>query len=277
MKGFIALDIDGTITEDKYSVPPPVVQCILQASQSGWKIALATGRAFVFAEPLLQAFTFPYFLLPQNGSIVLDMPSKEIISKHYMPSTVIADLEAVSDGFATDFVIYSGMENRDRCYYRSSKFSPEDFLYLEAIQQREKEPWIQVDRFDMNFDIPLVKFFGKLHLMKKIEKLLLEKKIFQVTLIRDPFYPSYYILLVTDIKASKGSSLKDLMALKGRGDLVIAAGDDANDMSLLLAADVRIAMPHAPENLRKIADFIAPPTSEMGIIQALKIAMGKKH
>jgi hydroxymethylpyrimidine pyrophosphatase-like HAD family hydrolase len=61
--------------------------------------------------------------------------------------------------------------------------------------------------------------------------------------------------------------------LFGRGDLVVAGGDDENDLSLLQAADVKIAMPHAPEILRKIADFMAPPVEEQGIIHALKIVI----
>jgi hypothetical protein len=54
---------------------------------------------------------------------------------------------------------------------------------------------------------------------------------------------------------------------------VIAAGDDENDISLLNAADTKIAMSHAPEALQQVADFIAPPTKDCGIIKALQLAL----
>jgi hydroxymethylpyrimidine pyrophosphatase-like HAD family hydrolase len=54
---------------------------------------------------------------------------------------------------------------------------------------------------------------------------------------------------------------------------VIAAGDDNNDVSMFLAADICIAMASAPEHLRNAADIIAPKASEMGIIQGLQQAI----
>jgi hydroxymethylpyrimidine pyrophosphatase-like HAD family hydrolase len=54
---------------------------------------------------------------------------------------------------------------------------------------------------------------------------------------------------------------------------VIAAGDDENDISLLMAADTKIAMAHAPESLQQVATFIAPPTKDQGIIKALQMAL----
>ena len=59
-KGWIALDIDGTITLDKYSVPDPVIAYLRELNSSGWKIALATGRAFCFAKIALEKFNFPF-------------------------------------------------------------------------------------------------------------------------------------------------------------------------------------------------------------------------
>ena len=273
MKGWIALDIDGTITQEKYSVPQPVIDFLRQAVASGWSLAFATGRAFVFAVLALEKFDFPFVLLPQNGSIALQMPQREILFKKYLKASLISQLEVAFEGMETDFLVYSGYEKGDRCFFRPSRFSPEDLAYIEMMQEREKESWIPVDSFDEIQETPLIKCFGRLDVMKKIGDRLRKTSLFQVSLIRDPFHRSHYILLITDAKTSKGSSLKDVFQLLGRGNLVMGAGDDENDTSLLLAADVKIAMPHAPESLRKIADFIAPPVSEQGIIYALKVVM----
>ncbi len=273
MKGWIALDIDGTITQDKYSVPRDVIDFLSKAHQGGWQIALATGRAFVFASPALEDFGFPFILLPQNGSIAIDMPSRDVLFRSYLPAAAIPVIESAYQGIDTDFLVYSGFENQDRCYFRPNRLSKEDLLYVESVKKREIETWIEVDQFPLVQEVPLVKCFGRIDLMKKVALRLSATGLFQVSIIRDPFHTSYHILLVTYRNASKGLSLKEVFSLKGRGSIVIAAGDDENDISLLQAADVKIAMPHAPENVRKIADFIAPPVAEQGIIQALKIAI----
>ena len=106
--------------------------------------------------------------------------------------------------------------------------------------------------------------------MQIVEERLAKSNAFEVTHIRDPFDEAYRMLLVTAKGATKGLSLKKVLSAKGRGSLVIAAGDDENDQSLFDVADIKIAMPHAPKSLQDRADLIAPPTSENGIIQALK-------
>ena len=56
---------------------------------------------------------------------------------------------------------------------------------------------------------------------------------------------------------------------------LITGGDDNNDIPLLKAGDVRIAMDGAPDALQNIAHIIAPPADRMGIIQGMKIKSRK--
>ncbi len=275
MKGWIALDIDGTITNDKYNIPTQVIKFLRDTHGQGWKIAFATGRAFSFAKLALKKIDFPFVIFPQNGSIALEMPSEEILFRRYMNGSVVEDLETVYSGEKSDFLIYSGYEKGDFCYFRPKRFSEEDLLYLNDVQKREQKSWEAVDEFPQKMEIPLIKCFGRLDFMRKIGRKLLRKGNFQLALIRDPFHSSNHILLVTEARASKGEALNEMISRQGRGELVIAAGDDENDISLLSIADVKIAMPQAPESVRAMADFIAPPVDELGIIQALKIAIKK--
>jgi len=272
-KGWVALDIDGTITLDKYSVPKPVTDFLRQLSQEGWNIAMATGRPFAFACQALSQFDFPYIFLPQNGSVALEMPSKTLLFKRYISSEVIPLVEEAYEGIDSDFLIYAGYEKGDFCYWRPQRLSSEDLRYLEDLRKRQKEKWQPVDRFTHLEFFPLIKCFGHEMRTRQIGARLQATRKFQVTQIRDPFEEGYYLLLVTDAKASKGASLTEVFKLKGRGPRVIAAGDDENDLTLLEVADIKIAMAHAPEALQQRATFIAPPTKEYGIIQALQMAL----
>lgn len=274
MKGWIALDIDGTLTTDKFSIPSPVIHRLKVASQEGWLIALATGRTYSFAKHALSELCFPYFLLPQNGSIILKMPSKEIVLKSYLDPNVISTIKEVFATTSLDFIVYTGFENHDRCFYRPTQYDEEFLVYLDDLQSREGGGlWTPVQEFSIDFPVPLIKAYGRHDELKKISNTLQSGKIATTSLIKDPFHPSYYILLITSNHASKGLSLEALFQQLGRGRKVIAAGDDENDISLFQVADVKIAMPHAPEKLRMMADFVAPSVSEMGIIKAIDIVL----
>lgn len=271
-KGWIALDIDGTITVDKYSVPQAVVDCLGALAEKGWDIAMATGRPFSFASLALKNFSFPYTFLLQNGSVALEMPEKKFLFKRYISPEVLPRVEAAFLGIASDFLIYTGYEKGDFCYWRPDRLGARERLYLEELMERQKENWQAVSVFDPSqiAPFPLIKCFGSSSMMQTVAKRLLDTDLFQVARIRDPFTPGYELLLVTDREASKGQSLQAVFQLKGRGTYVIAAGDDENDLSLFDVADIRISMPHAPLHVQEKADLIAPPTKEMGIISALQ-------
>lgn len=276
-KGWIALDIDGTITLDKYSVPKEVIVFLHELYQKGWKIAMATGRPFAFASMALSQFTFPYTFLAQNGSAALDMPEKKLLFKTYILPNAIPMIEQAYAGIDSDFLIYAGYEKGDFCYWRPHRFSPEDLRYLTDLQTRQREKWQKVDRFENLDAFPLVKCFGHESRLNKIASRLKNSNQFEVANIRDPFEEGYRILLVTDKEASKGKSFSKILQMKGRGGRVIAAGDDENDISLLEVADTKIAMEHAPDILQQVATFIAPPTQEQGIIKALQLALRDVH
>lgn len=276
-KGWIALDIDGTITLDKYSVPREVTRVLKELHHSGWKIAMATGRPLAFAQMALSEFDFPYTFLAQNGSLALEMPEKKFLFKHYISVETLPLLETAYEGIDSDFLIYAGYEKGDFCYWRPDRFSSEDLDYLSDLQKRQKEKW---EVFDPSLPLdafPLIKCFGNDERMSRVAARLRSFGKFEVAKIRDPFAEGYSILLVTDKLASKGNSLLKVVQLKGRGEKIIAAGDDENDISLLNAADIKIAMAHAPETLQRVATFIAPPTKDCGIIHALKMATQNAH
>lgn len=275
MKGWIALDIDGTITLDKYSVPKEVVDYLRSRVLEGWNLLMATGRPYSFASMALHGFDFPYTFSAQNGSIVMEIPEKKVLFKNDIPESSIKLVEEAYAEMDSDFVIYAGYEKGDFCFWRPKRLNGEEHRYLGDLQKRQKENWQAVDSYE-NLDpghFPLIKCFGNEPKMRELKARLEKTGKFQLAKIRDPFEEDYYILLVTDIRASKGNALAQVVELKGRGEKVIAAGDDENDISLLNQADIKIAMDHAPPALYEAATFIAPPTKDLGIIQALDMAL----
>lgn len=280
--GWIALDMDGTITLDKYSVPEPVVTYLRQRVNDGWKIAIATGRPFKLAQMALKTFDFPYIILPQNGTAALQMPSKIELFRRYIPVTHLAEIDAAFEGTPGDYIVFNGYDHGDQLYWRPNRMDEEQTFYVENIAKSHGEIPIAVVSFQglKESSIPIVKCFGTLTDMTRVTNNLKNNEHFNLTLIRDPYAEDYYILLITDRSASKGQSLLAAIDILGWKGTIIAAGDDENDKSLLEVADIKIAMAHAPEHLHNVADFIAPPTHEFGIIQALELALrknGKDH
>jgi Cof subfamily protein (haloacid dehalogenase superfamily) len=275
--GWIALDMDGTITLDKFSVPAPVVAYLHDRVMEGWKIAIATGRPMTLALMALDSFDFPYIVLAQNGTMAIVMPSKKELFRQYIPKSRLREIELAFEGTEGDFVVFNGYDHGDKLYWRPERCDEEQAAYIINVAQTHGEMPIAIQSWDeiAETSVPLVKCFGTQTEMLRVQKNLQVNPHFNLTLIRDPYLDGCYILLITDRAASKGQSLEKMIQLTGLRNTVIAAGDDENDASLLQAADIEIAMAHAPQQLHDIADFIAPPTNEYGIIHALQLALKK--
>ncbi len=278
-KGWIALDIDGTITPDLHTMPSEVSGYLQELADLGWQIAFITGRTFSFAHPVLHALPFPFFLAVQNGADILAMPEKRLVSRTYLDSSIIEALERAYQGRKGDFIVYAGYERGDFCYYRPARFSPRLLQHLEKVKAVSPEPWIIADAFSAlaQKEFPLIKCFGSKEEMESINRLLSTLPILHATMIRDSMDENIYLNLVTSAQATKGHALERLVAQCGGGAPVIAAGDDFNDISMLNKADVRIVMETAPLEMLNHAHIVAPSAAKLGIIQALNQAIHRSH
>jgi HAD superfamily hydrolase (TIGR01484 family) len=271
MRGVLALDIDGTLTNEAHSMPRAVAQELIRYANEGWVLFFVTGRTFKWAWPLFKDLGVPYFLALQNGALLLKMPERQILAKNYLPMSI---LEKVGE-YSPDCAIFSGFENEDIVYYRRDRFDKEELDYLDFRKNLLLESWVDVQDFSR---LPFSSFASLKWIGRegKLEKIVqdAEKRGLHLPLNRDPVQEGYFVAQGTHADATKGLVLKGwLQTMPNFSGPVIAAGDDANDLSMLLEADVKVVMEGSPDALIRAATVIAPPAAALGIIQGLKWAI----
>ena len=277
MKGLIALDMDGTIMVPGRSLSDEVAHYLESLAASGWQLAFITGRTFQMAEPLLRRLNTHYLFAVQNGAIILEMPTRQLISTKYLDHTIITAMEEICEAEPTDFVLYTGVERNDVCYYRPHCFSDDMLAYAHARALNFQETWKEVGSFDQADvkDFPSIKCFGLRASADRIAAQIEQRLGLHVPVIRDPFHPDYYVVQATHAEVNKGAALQDIQKrIKAEG-VIIAAGDDLNDCSMLSVADIRIVMETAPLEMHLTAHVIAPSAERNGIIAGLQAAFGQ--
>jgi hydroxymethylpyrimidine pyrophosphatase-like HAD family hydrolase len=274
-KGIIALDIDGTITSEAHFIHPDVVAYLASLHEDGWKLMFITGRPFQWGFQVLKFLSFPYLFAVQNGALVLEMPSQKIIDKRCLTTDTLPLFEKICFEEKTDFVVYSGFDHQDWCYYRPTHLSKDLLAYLQKRVATLGEKWQSVPSFK---SLPIstftsLKCFAKedqaQHLSQRIEK---ELKL-HAPPNRDPFNPTYFVIQATHPEATKGFALVHVRRSFAQPGITIAAGDDYNDITMLKEATIRVVMATAPSDLQNLAEVIAPPASKNGIIQGLTQAI----
>lgn len=278
-KGLIALDIDGTITEDLHAIPSEVVSYLAQLNSEGWDFIFITGRPYKWGFSSVKIMPFKYYLAIQNGAIILEMPEKKILFKQYLETTIFSVMDEICKNEPTDYVIYSGYEHSDLCFYRPAHFQSEMLKYLKERSNTLGEAYLALSTFgDLPISsFPSIKCFG---LIESSQRIAVKMEAFlklHVTPIQDPYDRRYWVVQATDPNVSKGYALKLMRKFYGREIFIISAGNDYNDVSMFECSDYNIVMNNSPYEILKWGDTIAPHVNKMGIIKGLQEAIRKNH
>lgn len=84
-------------------------------------------------------------------------------------------------------------------------------------------------------------------------------------------YNGWWAVDFTAAGVHKGEAARQLAGIHGIDTRqMIAAGDSYNDLPMLEVAGLRIAMASAPEEMKAMADFVAPPVEEDGLAVAIE-------
>lgn len=276
-QGTLALDIDGTITDERHGLSDEVMLFFETLYQSGWKFVFITGREFVYAMDALSKLNFPFYLAVQNGADLIKMPEREHLKSFYFYENVVASVEKLFEGRQGSFLLYAGYERGDFCYYRPHLFAPELKEYFARMQRISPEPWQEVDHFKIESQksFSMIKAIGQKEDFLDIEFRLMKEHLLHCVIINDPRSTKYHYLLITDHKASKKEGLAYFFNTYQLPRPLIVAGDDYNDQEALEFGDIRVVMESAPASLKMLGDIIAPPSYKNGIIKGLNEAIDR--
>ncbi len=266
--GLIALDIDGTVTLESRIIPPAIVKYLGTLYAEGWAIAFITGRTFNQCFHALERLPFAFYLAVQNGAILLSMPDGRILYQHCLTKDILFKMP-------TDVVVYSGVQHDDISYYIPAGLDPEITAYVARRRAGYGETWIPLNSYAELpiYDFASTKSFGRMESLIPISNRFEEELGLQAPINKDPFCDGYFVMQTTMGSVTKGRAVNDLRERSPSNSFVIAAGDDLNDIPLLRSADVKIAMTGSPQALLDMADIVAPPASEEGIIAGISQAI----
>lgn len=281
-KGWICLDIDGTITDDILTIPNEILLYLEKLHHENWQLVFVTGRTFSLAYKPLFPLRANYYLIPQNGASCFEMPQKKMLFKKYLPIEVFYDLEKLIKGEGHDFVLFTGYDQGESVFYRPDFLNSETLHYIETKLKGLSGNWKAVNSFHgLQVEaLPYGKIYGLRQSLQKLAPILNKIPSIKVHLVQDSVNPYFSILQIMRKDVDKGKAVLEIMNKTALPNPIISAGNDNNDETLLQIADVKIAMSGSPRCLLDQATIIAPPVEKMGIISALELAIKqveKKH
>ena len=270
-RGIISLDIDGTLVRQHEEMSKAICQQLSDLHDQGCILLFATGRTVAWAMKYLTLFQKPFYLAAFNGAILLKMPEKKIIRQKLLS---LKDMEHLFPLIQQHGAIIYEALLQERIWCTKGLFSQTILSHIQQRVLKHKERFEEISSFS---EIPPTSFassrmfFFPDSAAFEVSAYLQKNTPFHAPPMKDSIRPEVGIIQVTAKDASKGSALAYLMDLYQLPS--IAAGDDCNDLDMLQEATISIAMHEAPQQLRSIATFVAPPFEQDCIIPLLQKAV----
>ncbi|MDY2777847.1 MAG: Cof-type HAD-IIB family hydrolase [Collinsella sp.] len=273
----IALDIDGTLTNDAKQITPRTRRALMEAQASGIKLILASGRPPHGLRSLareLELDSHNGLLVAFNGSQVRDAMTGEVLyDQPISAETSRAVLEHVSK-----FDVIPMLVDGDRLYI-------EDAYRCTVMHNGEPKNIVKYERDACGLRIHEVSDLVQWCQVPQNKILTAGSDVYLKEHHRDmmaPFADSLSCMFTadfyfefTDRGIDKGRALSFALPRCGiDASELVAFGDGQNDVAMIELAGVGVAMGNAVAELKDVADMVTASNNDDGIALALERLLG---
>lgn len=245
----IIFDIDGTLILNSRHARPSigVIKAVNQA-QKYLEVIVATSRPYNIAEPIINDLNMKGYAIVHGGARIFSLKENKIVKEYIIDNQDFKKINKILHDKKIDFIL------NDDGY---------DIKNIE-IKDIYKPLTIYTDPID-----PLTA--GELETeIKKNTNL----AVHRIT----SWQNGKELLTILHPLATKEHAVKEIgKILMIEKENIIGVGDGYNDIPLLIACGLKIAMGNAVDALKKIADYIAPSVENDGVIDIIdKFILNKK-
>ncbi|MCR4888289.1 MAG: Cof-type HAD-IIB family hydrolase [Ruminococcus sp.] len=265
-------DLDGTLLNHEPKITGSTAGVINELIGKGLYFTFATARSVYSAVPITSSLDISVPCILMNGVSVYDIPSQSYIKNEFIEPADSAEILKSFERHGIHCFMYRIEDDVLTCCY-SELTTKVMRSFAEVRKNKYKKPFVQCDRLADMADEKTVYFTTTGH----YEELLpVKQEVEKIAGVDIAFYLDVYngewYLEIFSHKASKANGVKYLREHYGF-DEVVAFGDNLNDLSLFEAADVKIAVGNAKDELKKAADIVIDTNINDGVAKWLKGSM----
>lgn len=239
----LILDVDGTIIPyDKDAMPSEKVTNAIKKASEKVHVAIATGRPYFMLEDIFKQLGMTTYAIINDGAQVIDIATRDVLYHKPMDS---GDVLAICRILEQENVSFFVNDNE-----------------IDIPYTTEYEP-----------DVPLNIFSHHILTEKRIDSIL--KRITHFPNIKATKShhgaEDKWGLIISHAEATKLHGIYEVAKLLNVShEEIIGVGDSGNDFPLLMASGLKVAMGNALDDLKAIADYIAPSADDDGVADVIE-------
>ena len=256
----IAVDLDDTLLDSQRRISQRTIEAIRQVRKKGIHVTFATGRMFCSARPFAQQLNIDLPLITYQGALIKNVLSEEVL----LHRTIPLDL-------AQQVITYLQQNN-----YHINLYIDDDLFVSESNPTGER--YARNCRVDLNVVGDLLKFMDvsptkilAIDSAERIAKLQRQLEKIYSTDVLHLCTSKPEFLEISNPEATKGHALAMLAKLFNvQREEVMAIGDSFNDIEMLEYAGMAVVMDNAHDDIKGLADYVAPSNDQDGVAEVLE-------
>lgn len=233
----IALDMDGTLLNEQGEISSENRNTIKEAEAQGVHIVLSTGRSLLTCRDHAQSLQLSSYLVTVNGSEIWDGQG-ELIERNIVDSKDIQWMHELAKQYETKFWATASTQ-----VWRN-----------ELPEELSGHTWLKFG-FDIEHD----------HVRSTVLSHLHANGQFEIS------NSSPYNIEINPLGVNKARGLEKVCERIGLTmNQVMAVGDSMNDIAMIKAAGLGVAMGNAQKIVKEAADWITATNEDDGVAQAIR-------
>lgn len=263
----IAIDLDGTLLDNKKRLSDINRQALIQCVQKGIWIVPCTGRTVHGIPEEIKGISGIRYAITTNGAVIEDMEEKTVIDTRMLSREQALELLHLVKAYHVMYDPYIDRRGitEPRFYEHLTEYGLPPELQDMVHKTRDVHPNI-IEFVEKNHK-PVEKvnlFFPE---MEERARLRAELELRQDILVTSSIPNN---LEINAIGATKGEAILRLASYLGiDGKQTMAIGDGENDLSMIQKAGIGVAMKNGSKELLAAADYITSTNEENGVASAI--------
>lgn len=251
----ISLDLDGTLLGPDGDLTPGAAGAIARAREAGLRVVLNTGRPMTEAGHFAREAGCDNLVSCLGGALLGDAQTGAELRRWDIPEPWGSRALEICLGRGLEITIFSGYQ------VVLDPFSKESLLRTYPYPQFHTEAIVAEDplTYMKERNMPVTKIHGDFGPCPRAE-------LEQLELTTST--PTDFEIIPRGV--NKGSTLALIALMYGIPlEQCAAVGDSENDLPMLEAAGLSIAMGNAPEHVRAAAQRVVDTNAQGGVVQAI--------
>jgi Cof subfamily protein (haloacid dehalogenase superfamily) len=262
----LVTDVDGTLLDDDGQVSDETREAVRGLADRGIPVALCTGRSIMACRKIIERLGLrDQHHIFYDGALVGNVSGKDAVRAVYLDIELIREMVEFSaeNGIDLELAALHGSFSERETWSSQIKVNvfghPVAIGPLRGIWERER-----IIRASLTVREPGDKEKAELFTTRFRDDLV-------VSPAHSPEFPDVVWLNLLTPGLSKGQAVKALAKHLGiTTDEVVAAGDWLNDIPMMRAAGMAVAMGNAHEDVKALADFVTLTAAEHGLAHAIR-------